>query len=135
MTPRAALILLSLVCPLLLVLLVAPAAIPVWLVAPLVCGLPILLIVIGSGRRPPSTWGLIALWAILTGSWLVLLWLSGAADLAHATAAEASLVLGIMLLGLGLVPLMLVGWMFGHWFSTGESDLEDQRLTRGGQRP
>lgn len=134
MTPRAALILLSLVCPLLLILLVAPGTIAVWLVAPLVCGLPILLIVIGTGKRPPSTGGLAALWLILTGSWLALLWLSGEADLAQATIAEASLVLGLMLVGLGLLPLALVGWLFARWFATEELDPAVLRTTREGRR-
>ena len=134
MTPRAALILLSLVCPLLLFLLVAPGTIAVWLVAPLVCGLPILLIVIGTGKRPPSAGGLAALWLILTGSWLTLLWFSGEADLAQATIAEASLVLGLMLLGLGLLPLALVGWLFARWFATDELDPAVLRTTREGRR-
>ena len=135
MTPRAALILLSLVCPLLLVLLMVPDEMPVWLVAPLICGLPILLIFVGSGARQPPVSGLVVLWAMLTGSWLVLRWLSGATDLAHPAAAQASLVLGLMLLGLGLVPLALVGWLFGRWFSHDGLDPDDLERLREGRRP
>lgn len=135
MTPRAALILLSLVCPLLLVLLMVPGAVPVWLVAPGICGLPVLLIVVGSGMRQPSTSGLVALWMTLTGSWLFLRWLSGATDLTHPSAVQASLVLGVMLLGLGLVPLALVGWLFGRWFTDDRLGPEDLERLREGWRP
>lgn len=133
MTPRAALILLSLVCPVLLFLLVAPGTMAVWLIAPLVCGLPVLLIVVGSGRRPPSAIGLAALWMILTVSWLGLLWMSEEADLTQASVAEASLVLGLMLVGLGLLPLTLVGWLFARWFAAEQVEPIESHTTREGR--
>lgn len=135
MTPRAALILLSLVCPFLLFLLVAPGTMAVWLIAPLVCGLPVLLIVVGSGRRPPSAVGLAALWMVLTVSWLGLLWMSEEADLTQASVAEASLVLGLMLFGLGLIPLTLVGWLFVRWFATEQVEPNELQPTREGRAP
>lgn len=135
MTPRAALLLLSLVCTLLLVLLMVPEEMPVWLVAPLISGLPVLLIVVGSGTRQPPTSGLAVLWVIPSGCWLFLRWLSVTTDLTHPSAALATGVVGVMLFGLGLVPLVLVGWLFGRWFTDDGLDPDDLSRLREGRRP
>ena len=135
MTPRAALVLLSLVCALLLVLLMVPEEMPVWLVAPLICGLPVLLIVVGSGTRQPPKSGLMVFWSILTGCWLFLRWLSVTLDLTHPSAALATGIVSVMLFGLGLVPLVLVGWLFGRWFTDDGLDPDDLARLREGRRP
>lgn len=135
MTPRAALVLLSLVCALLLVLLMVPEEMPVWLVAPLISGIPVLLIIVGSGTRQPPTSGLAVLWVIPTGCWLFLRRLSETTDLTHPSAALATGVVSVMLFGLGLVPLLLVGWLFGRWFTEDGLDPDDLARLREGRRP
>ena len=125
MTCRAALILLSVACPLLLWLLAVPGAASVWSVAPLVCALPILLIVISAGRRRPGAGGLLMLWLELTGTWIFLGMLAERADLAHPTPDQALLVVTTMLLGLGVLPLVLISWLFRRW---------DARYSSSGER-
>ena len=129
MPRRVALILLSLICPLLLLLLAAPAAASAWLAAPLVCAVPVLLMLIGWDRYHPSLWVLPLLWSVLSGSWLVLRWLSMTRDLSQPSAPDALLVLVVMLFGLGLVPLVSIGILYGRWF--GADDREASGPGRG----
>lgn len=133
MRARAALILLTIASPGLLAAVMFGGAGLVWLGVPMICGLPILLIVIGDEGRQPPRGGLLALWLLLTGSWLGIAWLSVSTDLAHPSVGEAIAVMGLMLLGLGLVPILLVGWLFARSFRTeGLSPSELARLPGGG---
>ena len=133
MQPRAALILLTVISPWLLVALAFGGAGLVWLGVPMICGMPILLIVVGTKGRQPPRGSLLALWLLLSGSWLGIGWLSVSTDLAHPSVGEAAAVMGLMLLGLGLLPLVLVGWIFARSFSTeGLSPSELRRLQGGG---
>lgn len=134
MKPRPALILLSLICPLLLVLLTVPGLASVWLIAPLVCGLPVLLMRIGVGGRRPGYGVELILWLILTGSWLALGGLSATLELSRPTGVEAAWVLGTMFLGLGLVPLLLVAWYSSRRFPDEGLNPEDLRALREGRQ-
>jgi len=99
----------------------------------MICGMPILLIVVGTKGRQPPRGSLLALWLLLSGSWLGIGWLSVSTDLAHPSVGEAAAVMGLMLLGLGLLPLVLVGWIFARSVSTeGLSPSELRRLQGGG---
>jgi len=133
MQPKAALILLTFISPWLLVALMFGGTGSVWLGVPMICGLPVLLMVLGTqGRRPPL-WGLLALWMVLSGSWLGIGWLSMSTDLAQPSVGEAAAVIVLMLFGLGLVPMILVGWVFARSFRTeGLSPSDLQRLHGGG---
>ena len=132
MALKAALILLTLVSPLLLVILMFGGAGLVGLGVPMICGLPILLIVVGTQGRRPSYLALLSIWLLLSGSWLGIGWLSSATDLTHPSAGAATTVLGLMLLGLGLIPLVLVSWLFARSFTDkGLSPEALGRLRRG----
>lgn len=130
MLPKAALILLTVISPSLLVALMWGGAGLVWLGIPMICGLPILLIVVGT-RRPPLR-ALLALWLLLSGSWLGIAWLSRSTDLAHPSVGEATAVMGLMLLGLGVFPLVLVGWVFARSFSTEGLSTDRPKSLHGG---
>ncbi len=130
MLPKAALILLTVISPSLLVALMWGGAGLVWLGIPMICGLPILLIVVGT-RRPPLK-ALLTLWLLLSGSWLGIAWLSRATDLAHPSVGEATAVMGLMLLGLGVLPLVLVGWVFARSFSTEGLSTDQPKSLHGG---
>lgn len=133
MLPKAALILLTFISPWLLLALMFGGAGLVWLGVPMICGLPILLIVLGTQGRLPPLWGLLALWMVLSGSWLGIGWLSVSTDLAQPSVGEAAAVMVLMLIGLGLVPLVLVGWVFARSFrNEGLSPKDLQSLHRGG---
>ena len=122
---RVALVLLTLVCPLLLLssFLEAPVS---WLAAPLICALPILLIMVGAGSRQPDGRWMLIVWLLLTGSWLALLWLSHAGDLTRPAVSEAWLVVAIMLAGLGLGPLLLTGWIFLRWVAAADEIVDGE---------
>jgi len=135
MARQASLILLTLVSPWLLVVLMFGGAGSVWLGVPMICALPILLIVVGTDGLRPSVGALLGLWLLLTGSWLGLAWLSLSTDLSHPSVGEAGAVMGLMLLGLGLAPLVLVGWIFARSFSSAGLSPEDLERLREGRDP
>lgn len=132
MPSRAALILLTLICPLLLIVLTVPGAATVWAAAPLICALPVLLIFVTAGGPRPAAAGLWVVWTILTGTWIALGWITRSSALAQPTAVQASLVMALMLLGLGLVPLILLGWLYARSFSDDGLHPEDLRALRKG---
>ena len=135
MPPKAALILLTILSPWLMVALMFGGAGLIWLGLPMICALPILLIVVGTeGRRPPPQ-ALLALWLLLSGSWLGIGWLSMSRDLSHPSVVEAAAVMGLMLLGLGLLPLVLVGWVYARSFSTEGLSPDDLKRLRAGDDP
>lgn len=116
MGPKAALILLTVVSPWLLVTLMYGGASLVWLGVPMICAVPILLIVIGTrSRQPPLRW-LSAIWLLLSGSWWGIGWMSATLDLTRPSVGEAATLMTLMLVGLGLLPLVLVGWIFARSF-------------------
>jgi hypothetical protein len=135
MGTKAALYLLTLVSPWLLVTLMFGGVGLVWLGVPLICGLPMLLMVVGTQGRQPSIRALLAIWLLLSGSWLAIGWLSSSTDLAHPSVGEAATVMGLMLLGLGLLPLVLVGWIFARSFNAEGLAPDDLRQLQGGQDP
>lgn len=131
MGPKIALILLTLVSPLLLGVLMVGGPSVVWVGVPLLCALPLLLIVVGAGRSAPSSGSLLAIWILLCGSWFILFWLSAQVDLRQPTPDHAGLVLAVMLVGLGLAPLSLVAWIFARSFrDEGLAPEELARLSR-----
>ena len=97
MGPKTALVLLTALSPLLLTLLVLGGPLVVWLGAPLICALPVLLIVVATRGRGPAGLSLFGIWLLLAGSWVGLGWLSATRDLAHPSAAEALAVTSWML--------------------------------------
>lgn len=128
MVPKIALILLTLLSPWLLVGLMFGGAGLVWVGAPMICALPVLLIAVGTqGRRPPLG-ALLGIWLLLSGSWLAIGWLSSSSDLANPSPNEAGVVVALMLLGLGLAPLLWVGWLFARSFS--DEGLSPEALQR-----
>lgn len=133
MRRKTALVLLTLVSPWLLVTLMFGGVRLVALGVPVLCGLPLLLIVVGSRGRQPSIPALLSIWLLLSGSWLAIAWLSMSTDLAHPSLSEAAAVMGLMLLGLGLLPLVLVGWVFARSFSDEGLTPEDLQRLREGQ--
>jgi len=133
MAKKPALVLLTVISPLLLATLASDAALAVGLSVPLICALPVLLMVVGTGDRRPPGWTLLTLWLVLTSIWLTLLWLSAFWDLSHPSAGEATVVLVLMFVGLGLLPLVLVGWTFWRWFSSQVPSTGDLRGLRGGE--
>jgi len=133
MARQAALILLTLVSPLLLVILMFGGPGLVWLGAPMICAMPILLIVIGTEGRQPPSWSLLAIWLVLSGSWWGIGWMSSALDLANPSVGEAAALLALMLLGLGLFPLVLVGWIFARNFDV-ESTAPNQPTPNRGRQ-
>ena len=103
-----------------------------WLAAPLICSLPVLLIVVAEGPRH-RPWGLWVLWAVLTASWLGLLWLSSTRDWEQPSPEDIGRVLALMLVGLGLTPMALMAWLYARGFlSRGlrPDDLRQLRETR-----
>ena len=131
MQPRAALILLTFVAPWLWVAMMLGGSGLVWLGVPIICGLPILLVIVGTARQQPPWWGLLAIWLLLTAGWLGIGWLSVATDLASPSPGEAFSVMVLLLLGLGLLPLILVGWLHARSFSDSGLTPEDMRRLRG----
>jgi hypothetical protein len=132
MSCRFALILLTSICPLLLVVLAVPSLASVWVAAPLICGLPFLLIAAAARARRPATGGLWVVWSMLTGSWLALEWITTQSDLTLASPVQASLVVGLMLLGLGVVPMISTAWLFGRGFSSRGLSPEELKELREG---
>jgi hypothetical protein len=120
------------ICPLLALVLAAPARVWVWVAAPLICGLPFLLIIATVKARRPAAVGLGLVWSMLTGSWLVLEWISTKSDLTRASLLQASLVVALMLLGLGVVPMICTAWLFGRGFSDQGLSPEELRELREG---
>jgi hypothetical protein len=120
MARKAALILLTLVSPLLLVILMFGGPGLVWLGVPMICAIPVLLIVIGTGSRQPPSPFLMAIWFVLSGSWWGIGWMSSSLDLAHPSVGVAAAMLALMVVGLGLLPLVLVGWIFARTFDVEE---------------
>ena len=113
MGPKPALVLLTVLSPLLLVGLAFELAALFWATIPLVCALPVLLMAVGAGPRGVAPLFMALLWLMLTLSWLALWWLS----------LGPSTILGIMLVGLGLAPLVLVGLTFARrerWWDGGD---------------
>ncbi len=77
---------------------------------------------------------MVTIWLLLTGSWCVLYGLSTRVDLRQPTPEVAGLMVALMLLGLGLVPLLLVAWIFVRSFDDQGLSPEDlARLPRGGR--
>jgi len=114
---KAALASLTLLSPLLLIGLAVDLSTRFWIVIPAVCAVPILLIAIGARTREVSRLVLVALWLLLSCGWLELWWLSSRADLVQPRFVDAAAVLLIMLVGLGLVPLLVVGLAFARGFA------------------
>lgn len=135
MGPKAALILLTVGSPVLLVLMIVGGPAVSWLGVPIVSGLPFLLILVGAREHSPPGWFLLSMWLLICGSWLALFWLSSHVDLARPTPGEAGLVLGLMLLGLGLIPLVLIGWVFARSFRSEGLSPEDLRRLAGEGKP
>lgn len=109
---KPALVLLTVLSPLLLVGLAVDLAALFWVTIPLVCALPGLLMAVGGGRQGVPPLFIALLWLMLTLSWLGLWGLS----------LGPSTVLGILLVGLGLAPLVLVGLTFAgrdRWWNGG----------------
>ena len=79
-----------------------------WMLIPVLCALPVLLLAIGHDSRPVSKGLSLGLWLLLSGGWLLIWRLSRGASY-HPQAGEAGLIVLILLLGLGLVPLLIVG--------------------------
>lgn len=135
MRARAALVLLTLLAPGLLGSMMFGGAALVWFAAPAICALPVLLIGLATPKGQPPLWGLLAIWLLLSGSWLVLGWLSTTRDLAQPGPAEAWVVLGLMLVGLGLLPLLLIGGFYARYFDRDRVSPDALRQLRTGGDP
>lgn len=109
MGSRPALALLTVLAPLLLVGLALDLSTWFWVTIPILCAMPVLLMAIAGGPGKPSSGFLVLLWLLLSGAWLSLWWLGRAVDLQRPHPDHAALVLVVMLVGLGLLPLLLVG--------------------------
>ena len=116
MAAKAALASLTVLSPLLLIGLALDLSSNFWIVIPGVCAVPVLLIAIGSRAGEVTRLFLMALWLLLSGGWLALWWLSSRVDLGQPRLSEAALVMLLMLVGLGLIPLLLVGLVFARGF-------------------
>ena len=125
MRVRVALILLSLLAPGVLGSMMFGGAGLVWLGVPAICALPVLLVVMASTGRQPPLWGLLSIWTLLTGTWLAIGWLSMSTDLTQPSAGEAMAVMSLLLLGLGALPILLVGWLHGRFFDADGLSPED----------
>lgn len=135
MRKSLALILLTVVSPTLLLAMLVDMVCLRWLVAPMICALPVLLIAVAAkktGRRP---WGLWVLWLLLAGSWSGLLWLSSSRSFEHPSVEDVKQVLVLMLVGLGLMPLALTAWLYARDFlAAGLTPDELRRLREHRQR-
>ena len=133
MKTRTALGLLTVLSP--LILAVSMYGGSTWVVvAALVaaCGLPLLFAAVGTQGRGPSAASLSVIWLLLGGSWLGVGWLTSAADLAHPSTGEAAAVLLLLIVGLAVLPLLFVGWVFARTFrSEGLGPEELERLGTG----
>lgn len=134
MKTTTALILLTLLSPLILAVLMYGGS--VWIVVGALsatCALPVLFAVVGTRGRGPSVAPLLSVWLLLSGSWVGIGWLTSVADLSQPSVGEAAAVLGLMTLGLGLLPLLVVGWIFAGSFESVGLEPEDlQRLRESG---
>ena len=87
-----------------------------WVVqALLVTAMPVLLILLARSRSLSRTLLIVmaALWSLLGGSWVALIWLDGREVLRF---GGIPLVLWILVCGLVLVPLALVSWAYATTF-------------------
>lgn len=133
MSKSHALILLTLISPSVLLAMVVDLGVLHWLAAPLICALPVLLILVAEPQ--PRRWGLLVLWVMLTGSWLGLLWLSSTRHLEQPSVGDVKLVLALMLVGLGVVPMILMAWLYARNFlSRGLTPQDLQRLKESRKR-
>lgn len=83
-----------------------------WLAqALLVSAMPVLLILLSCATSPPRLLlvAMTALWILLGSSWAALIWLDG---VGVRTLGGVPLVLWILIFGLGLLPLVLVSWVY-----------------------
>lgn len=99
--------------------------------AVLVSAMPVVLVLLASGPRLSRRLGfaLLALWILLAGSFLGLIWLTRVGG-AAAQVAGIPVPLGLLLVGLGLAPLALVSWTYATTFDEmgiSDSDLETLR--------
>lgn len=134
MRTKTALFLLTVLSPWLLAVVMFGGSGP-QLVAALcgISGLPLLLARIGTRGRGPSVAALLSIWLLLSVSWIGLGWLTSIAELAQPSVGEAAAVLALMVLGLGLCPLILVGWIFARFFQEEGLQPEDLERLRGEQ--
>lgn len=98
----------------------------------LVSAMPVVLILLASGPRLSRRLlgALLVLWLLLAGSFLGLLWVSGA-DGAAVRFAGKPLSLVLLLVGLGVAPLVVVSWAYVATFDEmGVSDSDLERLRR-----
>jgi hypothetical protein len=124
-----ALILLTVISPCVLLAMMVDVVALHWFAAPLICALPVLLIVVATGESAGRHWGLLVLWVVLTGSWLGLLWLSSTRSFEQPAEGDIMRVLVLMLVGLGVVPLVLTAWLYARDFLSRGLTAEDlQRL-------
>lgn len=81
----------------------------------LVTAMPVLLILLGRARALSRTLliAMAALWSLLGGSWVALIWLDGGGVL---RLGGIPLVLWILVCGLVLLPLALVSWAYAATF-------------------
>lgn len=81
----------------------------------LVTAMPVLLILLARSRSLSRTLliAMAALWSLLGGSWVALIWLAGAGVL---RLGGIPLVLWILVCGLVLLPLALVSWVYAATF-------------------
>jgi hypothetical protein len=130
MRARVALVLLTVLAPALLGLMMFGGRGLVWLGVPAICALPVLLILLGTPTRRPPLWGLLAVWVLLSVPWLAIGWLSSTRDLVRPEGEVAASVLGLMLFGVGLAPILLVGWLHARYFD--DENLSPRALRRLG---
>jgi len=130
-----ALILLTIISPSVLLAMMVDVVALHWLAAPLICALPVLLIVVAVGEPQRRHWGLLVLWMVLTGSWLGLLWLSSTRPFEQPSVGDVKQVLALMLVGLGVVPMILTAWLYARDFlSRGLTPEDLQRLRKSRKR-
>lgn len=101
----------------------------------LVTAMPVLLILLAcsSSLTRPLLIAMAALWSLLGGSWVALIWLDGVGAL---TLGGVPLVLWILILGLAILPLGLVSWAFATTFELqGPAPERSDRRVESADRP
>jgi len=104
-----------------------------WLAqALLVSAMPVLLILLSCAASPSRLLliAMTALWILLGSSWAALIWLDG---VGVRSLGGVPLVLWILIFGLGLLPLVLVSWVYVATFrSSGSGPVRSGRTASPG---